>query len=239
MDIAFALLPTTGYGFQIYTLRATANADGFSPLISLLLLVANLMRLVFWYLKSFDSVLMYQSLVMIAMQFVVLYVVCGISKTGTYSCERDCKPLHSFLSHYNVNTIRGTAIACAIFFVTVLCVSLSMVSIPLSADVVGVASVAAEALLAAPQATRNRSRGSTDGLSIPLVLTWAAGDTYKLFFCWSKGVGGCPVQFLACAVVQIIVDAVVLWQVVTLPTTPTEPNSQYGSIEMSEMSAVI
>ena len=49
-----------------------------------------------------------------------------------------------------------------------------------------------------------------NGNSIPLVVSWIIGDIPKLVFFI---IGNSPVQFISCAVFQIIVDLFIIWQI--------------------------
>ena len=63
----------------------------------------------------------------------------------------------------------------------------------------------------APQALRNWRTGSTRGLSVFLVITWAIGDVLKIAYALARDA---PVQFVACGAAQVLLDAVVLAQIV-------------------------
>jgi hypothetical protein len=52
------------------------KGEAFSPLICLILLSANILRLFYWLGERFDQVLVWQSVVMVLVQFVVLHAVC-------------------------------------------------------------------------------------------------------------------------------------------------------------------
>jgi len=66
--------PCIGYIIQCFKMRQERNADGFSPFICLILLVANIVRVFWWFAEAFSNVLLTASLVMIACQMVLLYL---------------------------------------------------------------------------------------------------------------------------------------------------------------------
>lgn len=66
--------PCVGYIIQCFKMRQERNSDGFSPFICLILLVANIVRVFWWFAEAFSNVLLVASLVMIACQMVLLYL---------------------------------------------------------------------------------------------------------------------------------------------------------------------
>lgn len=74
---------------------------------------------------------------------------------------------------------------------------------------VGFASVTVESALAIPQVLRNQKKKSTLGVSTVLIASWFLGDTIKLGYFVLKNQ---PLQFILCAVVQILIDVVLVYQ---------------------------
>ncbi|CAB3408591.1 unnamed protein product [Caenorhabditis bovis] len=74
----------------------------------------------------------------------------------------------------------------------------------------GMVSLLVEASLGLPQLLRNFQRKSTQGMSIPMVLAWLAGDLAKTGYFVATG---SPVQFWVCAILQISIDIFILGQV--------------------------
>jgi hypothetical protein len=66
--------PCVGYIIQCFKMTKERNADGFSPFICLILLVANIVRVFWWFAEEFSPVLLVASLVMIACQMCLLYL---------------------------------------------------------------------------------------------------------------------------------------------------------------------
>ena len=57
--------PCVGYLLQTMEMMKTKQADGFSPFVSFILIVSNLIRVFWWYSERFSMVLFYASIVMI------------------------------------------------------------------------------------------------------------------------------------------------------------------------------
>ena len=59
------------------------SSDGFSPFICLILLVANIVRVFWWFAEEFNMILLVASLVMIACQMILLYLWVTIKQENT------------------------------------------------------------------------------------------------------------------------------------------------------------
>uniref|UniRef100_A0A5F5PIQ7 Solute carrier family 66 member 2 n=1 Tax=Equus caballus TaxID=9796 RepID=A0A5F5PIQ7_HORSE len=57
---------------QYRDIRRTQNAEGFSAYVCLVLLVANILRILFWFGRRFESPLLWQSVVMILTMLLML-----------------------------------------------------------------------------------------------------------------------------------------------------------------------
>lgn len=76
--------PNVGYLIQCVTMKRERNAEGFSPFICLILLIANIFRVFWWYAniyyiifrfaEGFSLVLLMASILMIVCQLALLYL---------------------------------------------------------------------------------------------------------------------------------------------------------------------
>ena len=66
--------PCIGYIMQTMTMVQTNQADGFSTFVSFILIVANLIRIFWWYSERFSLVILVASIVMIICQLVLIYM---------------------------------------------------------------------------------------------------------------------------------------------------------------------
>eukprot|EP00760_Papus_ankaliazontas_P033990 PhM_4_TR682/c0_g1_i2/m.41117 len=211
-DLAFIVLPTAGYWSQLFAIRSSRSAEGFSVQISLIILTALLLRVAFWFVKGFSTVLLYQALVMIVMQVVLIFEVTSIK--AKYTCELPV--LHNFMDKNQLNTFNGTLKMIFLFSITTAVACGVLGPFPLFQESIGVMSLFIESLLVSPQIARNYARNSTEGLDLMLVFTWTFGDLWKLGY---SIVQAYPMQFIACAIMQITLDIVVMIQIKTLPNT--------------------
>jgi len=64
------------------TMMQTGAADGFSPFVSFILIVSNLIRVFWWYSERFSLVLMVAAVIMIICQLSLLYMWVKINNSS-------------------------------------------------------------------------------------------------------------------------------------------------------------
>uniref|UniRef100_A0A8C7HH35 Si:dkey-246g23.2 n=1 Tax=Oncorhynchus kisutch TaxID=8019 RepID=A0A8C7HH35_ONCKI len=75
------------YASQYQQILRTKNTDGFSTRVCLVLLVANILRILFWFGKQFEVTLLLQSVVMILTMLVMLNLCCSVQNTNRISTK--------------------------------------------------------------------------------------------------------------------------------------------------------
>ncbi|CAF88444.1 unnamed protein product, partial [Tetraodon nigroviridis] len=73
---------------QYRDIRRTQNAEGFSTYVCLVLLVANILRILFRFGRYFDTLLLLQSAVMIATMLVMLNLCTGVRMASDLNTKR-------------------------------------------------------------------------------------------------------------------------------------------------------
>jgi uncharacterized protein with PQ loop repeat len=74
MDCTMILAPLLTYFFQIIKFYKTKSSKGFSKYICLLLFLANILRIFFWYGIHFKNVLLYQSIGVSSFQIILIHL---------------------------------------------------------------------------------------------------------------------------------------------------------------------
>ncbi|KAG2386225.1 hypothetical protein C9374_002671 [Naegleria lovaniensis] len=205
-DLAMIVGPCVGYMDQIRTIRNKRSSGGFSKFISLILLVANILRCFFRYYKEFDNVLLYQSILMIGCQLVLIFVCIKYPSSETGSIFT-----HPIKSFWNWSDFLSYFIFLVIFTVCTSVISFIFHPIlqDLYTEMIGTVALFTEAILAVPQVIRNWQTGSADGLSWILVGTFFLGDSYKTVYFYLKNQ---PFQFVLCGSFQLFIDFVLAFQ---------------------------
>ncbi|XP_053570807.1 solute carrier family 66 member 2 isoform X1 [Bombina bombina] len=223
---------------QYRDIRRTQNAEGFSTYVCLMLLVANILRILFWFGRHFESPLLWQSIIMIVTMLLMLKLCTEVrvlndlnmkrrSFTASDSKDEELKTHPKrFFTDFDMNFFwqwsRFTDyLQCVLAFtgVTGYITYLSLDS-SLYVEALGFLAVFTEAMLGIPQLYRNYQNNSTEGMSIKMVLMWTSGDTFKTaYFVLNQA----PFQFTICGLLQVFVDITILLQVYLYSVYPQKP----------------
>nr|XP_010584980.1 PQ-loop repeat-containing protein 1 isoform X2 [Loxodonta africana] len=221
---------------QYRDIRRTQNADGFSTYVCLVLLVANILRILFWFGRHFESPLLWQSIIMILTMLLMLRLCTEVRVTNELNLKRrsfaDGKdeeirvPLRRSYLDFDLHHFwRWSSfmdyVQCVLAFsgvagyITYLCIDSA-----LFVETLGFLAVFTEAMLGVPQLCRNHRHRSTEGMSIKMVLMWTSGDTFKTAYFLLNRV---PLQFSVCGLLQVLVDLAILLQAYTYAHRPPKP----------------
>ncbi|XP_003741109.1 PQ-loop repeat-containing protein 1 [Galendromus occidentalis] len=198
---------------QYREILRTKNADGFSTFVCLALLVANILRILFWLCKRFELPLLYQSIIMTTAMFLMMRLCIRVRRVQlitTVPVPRK-KTLHDLeWRHFWQWTDFRSYLECSILFtVFVGGIVYLFKDVPIFVEIIGLVAVLTEALLGIPQFYRNFQNKSTAGMSTSMVLLWLFGDVYKTGYFIIKQV---PAQFVLCGLLQVTIDLAVLSQ---------------------------
>ncbi|KAJ9612661.1 uncharacterized protein PV06_01685 [Exophiala oligosperma] len=214
------LSPITSYADQIASIHRKKTSDGFSLDIPLIMLVASILKVFYWFGAYYDKSLLAQASLMIAVQIILLKVALdnrapdGLQHTPFhgYTAEnglRDlmegrrpygfwqwssAKPYFQFLGYFTG-------------FLLAVHVLLPFVSgSPAYIAFLGYFGLAVEAILPIPQIVKNHKARSCKGFRLSVIANWLAGDAMKMsyFFLSSQYV---PWPFRLCGMFQACCDS--------------------------------
>ncbi|KAH0564276.1 solute carrier family 66 member 2 isoform X2 [Cotesia glomerata] len=196
---------------QYREIKKKEDAEGFSLYVCLALLIANTLRILFWFGKRFELPLLFQSILMnITMLFMIKLCVNINSKNQIIKLKD--RVFTDFQSYLDFVLLFGVVGGVAMYI---------FVDYPIFVETVGLLAVLTEAMLGVPQFLRNLDNKSTEGMSIVMVTMWAVGDTFKTCYFLHREA---PVQFSICGALQVIVDLGILLQVyIYRNKTPVRP----------------
>ncbi|XP_075907568.1 solute carrier family 66 member 2 isoform X4 [Nelusetta ayraudi] len=207
---------------QYRDIRRTQNAEGFSTYVCLVLLVANILRILFRFGRYFETLLLMQSIVMIATMLIMLNLCTSVRMASELNTKR-----RSFIdfdwNHFWSWSHFADYVQCVVAFTLVAAyVTYLLLDSVLFVETLGFLAVFSEAMLGTPQLHCNYQNKSTEGMSIKMVLMWTSGDTFKtVYFLLTQA----PVQFWTCGLLQVFVDCAILFQVYYYSRYPQKPVS--------------
>ncbi|XP_027892674.1 PQ-loop repeat-containing protein 1 isoform X2 [Xiphophorus couchianus] len=207
---------------QYRDIHRTQNAEGFSTYVCLVLLVANILRILFRFGRYYDDALLWQSIIMICTMLVMLNLCTNVRMAAELSTKR-----RSFLDFdwtYFWSWSRFVDYLHCVLAFTLLAAYITYLLLDsvLFVETLGFLAVFTEAMLGTPQLYCNYQNKSTEGMSIKMVLMWTSGDTFKTgYFLLTEA----PMQFWTCGLLQVFVDIAILFQVYYYSRYPQKPVS--------------
>ncbi|XP_069972457.1 solute carrier family 66 member 2 isoform X1 [Penaeus vannamei] len=195
---------------QYLHIRRSENPEGFSLYVCLVLLLANSLRILFWFGHWFELPLLFQSIVMNVAMMMMISLCVSIRNRGQLGHNREHVFTDFDYDHFWEWTDFQSYVEFMLTFSTMGCLLMYVfIDSPLFVETIGFISVLTEALLAAPQFYRNFITKSTFGMSRQMVYMWFFGDTFKTLYFWFREA---PMQFFVCGCLQICIDIAVLAQ---------------------------
>ncbi|XP_064017330.1 solute carrier family 66 member 2 isoform X2 [Pogoniulus pusillus] len=207
---------------QYRQIRRTQNAEGFSAYVCLVLLVANILRILFWFGRRFEAPLLWQSIIMIVTMLLMLKLCTEVRVANELNAKRRCFA-DLDLKHFWRWSRFADYVQCVLAFCALAgYLTYLWLDSALFVELLGFLAVFTEAMLGVPQLYRNYRNGSTEGMSVKMVLMWTSGDTFKtVYFILNQA----PFQFSICGLLQVLVDMAILLQVYLYSSYPQKPVS--------------
>ncbi|XP_028317671.1 PQ-loop repeat-containing protein 1 isoform X2 [Gouania willdenowi] len=207
---------------QYRHIRRSQNAEGFSTYVCLMLLVANILRILFRFGRYYETPLLWQSIIMICTMLVMLNLCTDVRSANEINTKR-----RAFID-FDWNYFWSWShfldyVQCVLAFTMVAAyITYILLDSAVYVEALGFLAVFTEAMLGSPQLYCNYHNKSTEGMSIKMVLMWTSGDTFKTaYFLLTQA----PVQFWTCGLLQVCVDVAILFQVYYYSRYPQKPVS--------------
>ncbi|ORY19237.1 hypothetical protein BCR34DRAFT_582411 [Clohesyomyces aquaticus] len=208
--IFIATSPVTSYADQIYSIHKTRSSAGFSLDIPLIMLVASILKIYYWFGAHFSSSLLVQALLMICVHLLLLHVALTNRPASTAHTPfahstssprpynfwqwRSTRPYWTFISYF-------TLVLLVLHFM----LSPTGIFIPYT-DLLGYVALTIEATLPLPQLLSNYKRRGCKGFRFSVIVNWLIGDTFKMWYFFASSSDAVPVAFKICGVFQALCD---------------------------------
>ncbi|XP_041759183.1 solute carrier family 66 member 2-like isoform X2 [Coregonus clupeaformis] len=207
---------------QYRDIRRTQNAEGFSTYVCLVLLVANILRILFRFGHYFETPLLWQSIVMIATMLIMLNLCTNVRVATELQTKRRSFTDFEWSHFWSWSRFVDYMQCVVAFTLLVAYITYLMLDSSVFVETLGFLAVFTEAMLGTPQLYCNYQNKSTEGMSIKMVMMWTSGDTFKTgYFLLTEA----PVQFWTCGLLQVGVDIAILFQVYYYSRYPQKPVS--------------
>jgi uncharacterized protein with PQ loop repeat len=252
IDVSMIFAPNIGFIAQIMKFRELKSSEGFSKLISLIVFLANILRIFFWIGKRFSLVLLFQSICAIVMQIILLRecLLLSAKGSGLNSNTKEVSFHYKPISLFNLRSFWDWPflidyIYVLVIFTFILAFTSHMIGFEnaMYTEGLGVVAATVEACIGLPQIFSNCKNKNTDTLSFFMLFSWALGDAFKTFYFLKTKA---PLQMLVCALIQFSFDVLLVGQLLyytylcPLPkATPTKKDYDIDLYEDEEEAAPI
>ncbi|KAJ5689317.1 hypothetical protein N7462_003709 [Penicillium macrosclerotiorum] len=205
--------PLTSYLDQILSIQRNRSSAGFSLDIPLIMLVASILKVFYWFGEYYSKALLAQAVVMILVQMALLKVALdnrpaigaknSIEHAPFSGADDGFKRPYDFWQWKNT---RPYWLFLAYFIAILAVVHLTPISDSATyISILGCIGLAVEAILPVPQILANHRSGSCKGFRLSVLAAWIIGDTMKMsyFFCSEEVI---PWAFKLCGMFQCVCD---------------------------------
>ena len=219
-DFLMIFIPSVGYFFQAMKFKQTKSTKGFAKFLCFLLLIANILRCIFWLGKRFNLVLLFQALVVIVSQIYLIHVYFQYQDELPYKSEN--KSLFEYIINWketlNIHNIWNwndeieyyKFILFFSFFMLTICYFTGYHN-EFFFELIGTVSVACETFIEVPQIKENCFTKNTENLSGMMVFLWLVGDLFKT---WYNFIYKSPMQMLVGGIVMNCEDIILNSQMI-------------------------
>ena len=186
-DILMIFIPSIGYIFQAMKFKQTKSSKGFARFLCLLLLIANILRVFFWFGKKFSLPLLFQAIIVIISQIYLIHVYLEYQEDLPMKTE---KTMNEYLTNWketlspkkiwnwNDEIEYYKFILFIIVFLSIICTVVGTKNIQFY-EILGTLSVSCETFIELPQIKENCMIKNTKNLSGTMVFMWFVGDLFK------------------------------------------------------------
>lgn len=206
-SVGIALGSPLVYLDQYLRIQRCKSSEGFSHLICVVLLIANISRVFYWLGDRFDTALLVQSLLMIAAQLALLRLCLKYSPITSPHGESQESNNEDY--YYSIDSYLDLF---ALLFAIEAALFILFQQHDSFIQAIGFFSLGLESTLPIPQLLTNFRRKSLAGLSNMVLLGWLFGDSFKSIYLVFVSPDSNSIQFKICALFQLSIDILILAQ---------------------------
>ena len=209
LDIGFVVLPLVGYIHQYMKIKNLKSTEGFSKLVSFILIMAYIIRIFFWIGNHFEKTILINAIFGLIMQLLLLQICIKydkkLQKNQKITRLLNLKEFWNWPFFYDY-----------FFFTSFITFLIGIISNIIGYDnavyvfILGMLTSMIEALLDIPQIYELYISKNPHTISYLMIFGWLAGDIFKVSYYCSRNT---PIQLIACAIFQLSTDFIVIYQI--------------------------
>ena len=220
VDLLMIFIPSIGYFLQALKFKKTKSTKGFAKFLCFLLIIANILRCIFWLGKRFNLTLLFQAIVVIISQIYLIHVYFQYQEELPFKIDN--KPICEYLLNWK-ETLNPYYFwnwtdeieYYKFIFIFIIIMIIASISVGLNNlkffDIIGTLSVSCETFIELPQIKENCITKNIKNLSGTMVFMWLIGDLFKT---WYNFVFKSPIQMIFGGLIMNCEDIVLNTQVI-------------------------
>lgn len=209
LDIGFVVLPLVGYIHQYMKIKVLKSTEGFSKLVSFILIMAYIIRIFFWIGNHFEITILINAIFGTIMQLLLLKICVKYDKK--LQRNQHITRLLNLKEFWNWPFFYDY-----FFFTSLITILIGFISNIIGYDnrayifFLGVLTSMIEAFLDIPQIYELYMSKNPHTISYLLIFGWLSGDIFKVSYYCSRNT---PIQLIICAIFQLSTDFIVIYQI--------------------------
>ena len=208
-DISFAILPSVGYMDQYMKILRLKKREGYSKLVSFILIVSFIFRIFFWIGKHFEISILFNAIFGLIVQLLLLRICL---KFDTELQKNDS--LTRFLSIKDFwNWPYFMDYLFFVFFLSALIATVSLIvgyNNKIYVFMLGVITCIIESTCDVPQIYELYKSKNPYTVSYLMISFWLSGDVFKVSYYFCRDT---PIQLILCGIFQLITDIILTSQI--------------------------
>ena len=218
-DILIIFIPSIGYFFQAMKFKQTKSTKGFAKFLCLLLLLANILRVFFWFGKRFSLALLFQSIIVIISQIYLIHVYFEYQDELPVKTEKSIKEYiinwketlsPTKIWNWNDEIEYYKFIIFLSFIFSIVCYVVGIQNTKFF-EALGTISVSCETFIELPQIKEICFTKNTKNLSGVMVFMWFIGDIFKTTY---NFIYKSPIQMIIGGIIMNCEDIILSSQVI-------------------------
>lgn len=253
LDLFMAFGPTLNYVFQVKKFKKTKSSKGFSNRVCLVTVLSHTLKVFFWFAKKFKYTLLVQSILVIAMQLYLIYLVIKFKDGGNeikFSADKNCSKINKIKTIIKENLFNWSEtlnrkliwnwdnVVEYYKFYFIIILSLGIISLIFGmgnkfySNIIGLTSIFLEMLCSLPQIIEMRKTKNQRNISKIMVLMWLNGNIIKIYY---NTINHSPIQLIVGSYVQVFCNFILIGQIIYYyQINKLEQIDNFGEIKLVE-----
>ena len=211
-DAGYVILPSIGYMHQYYKIMTLKKTEGFSKLVSFILIMSFITRIFFWVGRRFEVSLLLNAILGILVQLLLLRICLKYDLSEKKKENNFFKRMLNLKEFWNWPYFTDYLIF--LIFISSL---IGIISPIIGYDnepyvfALGVLTSLIESFIEVPQIYELYKSKDPFTISYLLVFEWVSGDIFKLGYFFMRDT---PIQLILCGIFQLTTDIILIAQIV-------------------------